>query len=106
MIRQRLCDTMTLWSLEKNMVLSIDFPSAVVEQLKAEAAASGKDVESIVREAVGSTLARRKRTFAEVLAPIHDAIEASGMTPDEATDFLDSELAAMRSERRESRSKP
>ncbi|MCI0680710.1 MAG: hypothetical protein L0Y71_01285 [Gemmataceae bacterium] len=88
------------------MTLKIDLPPATLEELKAEAEARGKDVETVAREAIESRLARRKRTFAEVLKPIHDAVEASGMTDEEVNALLEQELKAVRHERRSPQSQP
>ena len=66
------------------MTITIKLPPAKLELLQAEAAATGKDVETVVRDAVDARLARRQQTFAGVLKPIHDAVAASGMTPEEA----------------------
>ena len=85
------------------MTITINLPPATVEQLKAEAQATGKDIETVVREAVDAKLARRKQTFAEVLKPIHDAVEASGMSEEQVDALLDQELKAVRAERRSAR---
>ena len=82
------------------MTITIDLPPAKLEELQVEAAATGKDVETVVRDAVDARLARHKLTFAEVLNPIHDAVEASGMTEEEATGLLDKALKNVRAERR------
>ena len=88
------------------MTITINLPPATIEQLKAEAAATGKDVEKLVREAVETKLARRKQTFAEVLKPIHDAVEASGMSDEDVQALVDRELKAVRAKRRSSQGKP
>jgi hypothetical protein len=59
------------------MTLTIDLPSATLQELQAEAAATGKDVQTVVREAVEARFARRRQTFAEILQPLHDEAEAS-----------------------------
>jgi hypothetical protein len=87
------------------MTITIDFPPATLERLEAEARASGQDVQSFVREAIEQTLARRKRTFAEVLKPVHNAVEASGMSEQQVDELLEAELQAARAERRASRQK-
>src|SRR5262245_28968877 len=81
-------------------------PQATIEELKAEAAATGKDVEKLVREAVQTKLARRKQTFADVLKPIHDAVAQSGMSEEQAQALVDKELEAVRKERRSSQGRP
>ena len=88
------------------MTITINLPPATLEQLQAEAQATGKDVETVVRDAVDTRLARRKQTFAEVLKPIHDAVDASGMTPEEAEAFFDQQLSEMRAERRSGKAQP
>jgi hypothetical protein len=84
---------------ERPMTITIDLPPGKLEELKAEAAATGKDVETVVRDAVDARLARRKQTFADVLKPIHDAVEASGITEEEAIGLLDKALKDVRGAR-------
>lgn len=88
------------------MTITINLPPATLDQLKAEAQAAGKDVETVVREAVESKLARRKRTFAEILKPVHDDVEVGGMSEDDITTLLDTELKAVRTERRSTQAQP
>ena len=88
------------------MTITVNLPPATIEQLEAEAAATGKDVEKLVREAVQTKLARRKQTFAEVLKPIHDAVDESGMSEEEVQTLLDKELKTVRKDRRSSQGKP
>lgn len=88
------------------MTLTIHLPPATLEQLKAEAQATGRDVETVVLEAVESKLARRRQTFADVLKPIHDAVEASGMSEEEVESLVDQELSAVRAGRRRTRAQP
>ena len=88
------------------MTITIHLLSAKLEQLQAEAQATGKDVETVVRDAVDARLARRKQTFAEVLRPIHDAVEASGLNEDEVNGLLDKALKDVRAERSSSQAHP
>ena len=88
------------------MTITVNLPPATIEQLEAEAAATGKDIEKLVREAVQTKLARRKQTFAEVLKPIHDAVDESGMSEEEVQALVDKELKAVRKDRRSSQGKP
>ena len=88
------------------MTIQVEFPPATLERLQAEARASGKDVETFVREAVEQKLARRKRTFADILKPIQDAVDASGMSEQDVDELLESELRATRAERRASGQRP
>lgn len=87
------------------MTFTIDLPQATVDRLRAEAQTSGKDVETLVQEAVEAKLARRKRTLGEVLKPLQDAIAASGMSEKKANALFERELRAVRSERRSGKAK-
>ena len=88
------------------MTITFDLPPAKLEQLRAEAQATGKDVETVVRDAVDARLARRQQTFAAVLKPIHDAVEASGMNEEEVNGLLDKTLKQVRAERRSNQAQP
>lgn len=85
------------------MTIMIDFPPATLEQLKAEAEATGKDVATFVREAVDARLARRRRTFAEILKPIHDAAQASGMSQEDLDKLAELAVTEARAARQASR---
>jgi predicted DNA-binding protein len=88
------------------MTITINLPPATLDQLIAEAQATGKDVETVVREAVEAKLSRRKRTFAQILKPVHDDVEARGMSEDDMETLLRSELKAVRDERRSAQANP
>ena len=87
------------------MTITINLPSATLDQVKAEAQATGKDVETVVREAVEVKMALSHVSIQEVIRPINEAIAASGMSPQEAEAFFEQELAAMRAERKSSSGK-
>jgi predicted DNA binding CopG/RHH family protein len=82
------------------MTITINLPPDTLAGLKAEAQASGKDVDTFVREAIEAKLARRKRALADVVKPIHDAVTASGLSDAEVESLLEQELKAHRAERR------
>jgi hypothetical protein len=88
------------------MTLTIHLPEATIERIRAEAQASGKDVETFVKEAVEARLARRGSSLAETLKPLHDAVAASGLSEDEIDALLEQELKAQRAERRAIREQP
>ena len=64
------------------MTLSIPISPDLEARLRERAAASGKDLVSFVRDAVEEKLAA-PQTFAEILAPVHAAFEATGLSDDE-----------------------
>jgi hypothetical protein len=82
------------------MTITIDLPPATLEKLKAEAAATGKDIQTVVCEAVEARFARRRETFAEILKPIQDEVEASGTSEQELEDQVDEAVADARAQRR------
>ena len=84
------------------MTITLNLPPATLEKVQAEAEATGKDVETVVREALEVGLAHRKRSLADVLQPINDAIQASGMSEEDVTALFERELKAVRAERRSS----
>jgi hypothetical protein len=88
------------------MTITIHLPEATLERVQTEAQASGKDLDTFVVEAIEAKLARRKRTLADVLKPIHDAVEASGLSEVEVQTLLEQELKAHRSERHSGSTKP
>jgi hypothetical protein len=80
------------------MTLTIDLPPATLAQLKAEAAATGKDVQTVVREAVEARFAQRRQTLADILKPIHDQVEASGVSDQELDELVDQAVADVRAQ--------
>ena len=61
------------------MTLSISFPPDMEARLKERAAAAGKDVVAFVRDVVQEKLAA-PQSFAEILAPVHEAFRSAGQT--------------------------
>jgi predicted transcriptional regulator len=82
------------------MTLTIELPPATLEKLQAEARATGKDVQTLIGEAIEARFARRRQTFAEILKPVHDEVEASGMSEQELADLVDQAVAAIRADGR------
>jgi predicted transcriptional regulator len=82
------------------MTLTIELPPATLERLKAEAAATGKDVQTLVGEAVEARFARRRQSFAEILKPIHVEVEARGISEQELESLVDDAARETRLERR------
>lgn len=70
------------------MTMSIDFSPELEARLRARAEASGKGLAELVREAVEEKL-RVPQTFAEVLAPIHEATRESGLDERELAQFIE-----------------
>jgi hypothetical protein len=88
------------------MTLTINLPPATVAKLQAEAAASGKDVDTFVREAVEVKLAISGRSFRDIMAPVHEDFERSGMTEDDLNALVDDAVAETRAERQAARKQP
>ena len=85
------------------MTITIHLPPATEQKLHAQAAATGKDVETLVREAVEVTLALSDHSFRELLEPLHREVEESGIPEGELAALVDGEVAAARTERMASR---
>jgi hypothetical protein len=85
------------------MTITVHLTPATAEKLHAQAAASGKDVETFVREAVEAKLAITGRSFRDIMAPVHEDFRKSGMTEEELSILIDEETAAVRAERKASR---
>jgi hypothetical protein len=82
------------------MTITITLPPATEERLRAEAAASGKDVGTFVVEAVEARLSLAKMNLRDVLAPAHEDFRRSGMTDAELDTVLDETLTKARAERK------
>jgi hypothetical protein len=89
----------------QTMTLTIDFPAETERKLLARAAATGKDVATLVREAVEEKLGTPLPSFAEILAPVHEDFRHSAMTEAELNTLLEGTLAEARKERRERQGK-
>jgi hypothetical protein len=85
------------------MTLTINLPPATVERLQAQAAASGKDVDTFVREAVEAKLAIPGSPLRETLAPIHEDFRKSGMSEQQLDDLIDEAVSEARAARKSKR---
>jgi hypothetical protein len=61
------------------MTISLSLPPELEAKLRQRAADAGKDMATFVRDAIEEKLSL-PRTFAEILAPIHQATMSTGMT--------------------------
>ena len=84
------------------MTLSILLPKKTEAKLRKQAAATGMDVETFVREAVEEKL-DAKETFAEILAPFHDAFRKSNLPEKKAMDLFYRTRDAVRRSNRKTR---
>jgi hypothetical protein len=80
------------------MDMTISIPDDVVAQLEKRAAVSGQTLPAYTAKLVADTVT--KPTIDEVLAPVRADFARSGMSEDEITDFLRSELEAHRQEKK------
>ena len=79
------------------MTITITLPPATEERLRAEAAATGKDVAALVVEAVETRLSLSQIRLRDILAPVHEDFKKSGMTEAELDELLTAERSAARS---------
>ncbi|MGH8164386.1 MAG: hypothetical protein ACREP1_08645, partial [Rhodanobacteraceae bacterium] len=80
--------------------ITINLPAATEEQLRAQAEATGKNITTLVVEAVEARLALAQLRFKNILGPVHADFQRSGMTEAELTTLLEDSLAKARGERR------
>lgn len=80
------------------MSVVVDLEPEVEETLKRRAAARGSEfkvyLQSLLKEQAD------KRSYEEVMAPVWEAFEESGMTEDELGELIDREISAVRADRR------
>ncbi len=66
------------------MSLSVAVPAELETSLRRRAAAEGKEIADLVREALEEKL-RSPQTFSEILAPVHQAFAEAGFDEAQAT---------------------
>lgn len=78
------------------MTITIDLPSEVEEKIKTQASDDGLKVEDYVKTLIKEASDRRERieklsekSFKEILAPIHQGFEESGMSEDEIIEMFE-----------------
>jgi hypothetical protein len=67
-------------TIEENMTITISLLPETETRLLARAAATGKDINTLVQEAIGEKFHTPLPTFQEVPAPVHEDFRKSGMT--------------------------
>ena len=82
------------------MTLNLELDPDLEAKLRARAVAAGEDPETFALHVLAEKLGA-PRTFAEILAPSHIAVEESGMTDAELEAFLEKAIADARHERRQ-----
>jgi hypothetical protein len=88
------------------MTITINFPSATEDRLRAHAAATGKDVGALIVEAVDARLALTALNLRKILAPVHEDFRTSGMTESELDVLLEDTLSESRADRKDNRRMP
>ncbi len=90
---------MTTYTLEVT-----DVPEDLLQLLDQRAKRQAKDRSAYVRDLLRQDLknsAESEVSMADVLAPFHEAVRASGSTEEEAIDVFDEALREVRAERRQ-----
>ena len=86
--------------IEPNMTITITLPPATEERLRAQAEATGKNISTLVVEAVEARLALSQLGLRDILSPAHADFHRSGMTEGELDTLLQDSLDETRSERK------
>lgn len=79
------------------MTITIDISKDAESRLRERAGMSGKPVEVFVRELVEREA--EEPTWEEIVGPIHDEFEKSGMTQEELDEFSDELIRDVRADR-------
>jgi hypothetical protein len=82
------------------MTITITLPAATEERLRAEAEATGKDLSTLVLEAVEARLLLPRLSLRDILATVHEDFRQSGMTAAELDTLLEESVAESRAERK------
>jgi predicted transcriptional regulator len=82
------------------MTITINLPPATEEQLRVQAEATGKNISTLVVEAVEARLALAQLRLKDILAPVHAEFRRSGMSHAEINTLLEESLETARFERR------
>jgi hypothetical protein len=82
------------------MTITINLPPATEQQLRAQAEATGKNISTLVVEAVEARLALAQLRLKDILAPVYAEFRRSGMTENDLTTLLEDSLEKARTERR------
>jgi hypothetical protein len=85
------------------MTVTIDLSPEEERRLQERAAQLGQDLPAylrrLIREDLDAAVPAQGRTFAEILAPVHEDFRASGMTEGELDTLLEEALGEARAER-------
>jgi hypothetical protein len=84
---------------DRPMTITITLPPATEERLRAQAEATGKNISTLVLEAVEARLSFAHLSLRDILSPVHGDFERSGMTGAALDTLLETSLDAARSER-------
>lgn len=86
--------------------IEIKLPVDLLKKIRAEARRRGTNPDAVIAEAASEKVARIEQsphagmTFREILAPLAEDFEKTGMTDDELGDWIDSEIETHRAEKR------
>jgi hypothetical protein len=82
------------------MTITITLSPETEERLRAQAQATGKNISTLVVEAVEARLSLSQLGLRDILAPVHADFRQSGMNEAEVEHLLREEMDEARSERR------
>ena len=82
------------------MTITITLPPATEEQLRAQSEATGKNISTLVVEAVEARLSLAQLSLRDILAPAHADFHSGGMREGELDTLLQESLDESRSERK------
>ncbi|HEY2251832.1 MAG TPA: hypothetical protein VGH74_12255 [Planctomycetaceae bacterium] len=88
-----------MFESEFKMTITITLPQSTEERLRAQAEALGKNINTLVVEAVEARLSLSQLSLRDVLAPAHADFQRSGMNDAELNTLLQDALDEVRARR-------
>jgi hypothetical protein len=82
------------------MTITITLPPATEERLRAQSEATGKNISTLVVEAVEARLSLAQLSLRDILASVHTDFHRSGMTEAELETLLQGSVDEARAERK------
>ncbi len=85
------------------MSIHVEIPDEIAQWLEEKAKASGNKPETVAVETLRQQV-EADTTYSQLMMPIHEAFESSGLTEDEAVELFETEKHTLRRERHQASS--
>ena len=85
------------------MSIHVEIPDDIAQWLEEQAKASGNKPETVAVETLRQQV-EADTTYGQLMMPIHEAFQSSGLTEDEAVELFETEKHTLRRERQQASS--